>query len=184
MLFFQVYLICICISIVGELINYKLLYSTSKYNSLKKNIIVAKKKLELEEADSSSNVTKQKRKIAQVKAQLELYAKESSTIQLRALLISSVLQFFFMYIIGSVYENRVIAKLPFTPMYFFQGFTHRGLEGEDFTQCSALFVFILNSMSAKPIIDNLFGFSLPKVSTGRPEWVTNPEGFVNKFLSK
>ncbi|OMH83321.1 Transmembrane and coiled-coil domains protein 1 [Zancudomyces culisetae] len=66
----------------------------------------------------------------------------------------------------------VVAKLPFVPISLFSGLTHRNLDGTDFTDCSALFAFILSSMSVKPIISNLFDYSLPKRKNGISELVS------------
>ncbi|PVV04145.1 hypothetical protein BB560_001362 [Smittium megazygosporum] len=184
MLFFQVFFLCASVSIVSELIIYKLLYSTEKYASLKRSIIQVKKKLKEEEEDTSGSLSKQKKKIAQLSAQLSAYGTEASSLQFRSTLISAGFQFLFMYIINRTYDAQVVAKLPFNPFSFFQGITHKGLSGNDYTDCGALLIFVLNSTMTKPVIESIFGFALPKTTNGKSDWINDPEGFVKKWLGK
>jgi hypothetical protein len=58
----------------------------------------------------------------------------------------------------------VVAKLPFEPISFVRGITHRNIVGNDYTDCSMIFVYILSNVSLRPIIQKLFGFSGPRVS--------------------
>ena len=49
------------------------------------------------------------------------------------------------------FEGRVVAKLPFVPLGLFQGLSHRGLSGEDYTDCSFIFLYILCTMSIRQV---------------------------------
>ena len=51
------------------------------------------------------------------------------------------------------FEGRVVAKLPFVPIGFFQGLSHRGLSGDDYTDCSFIFLYILCTMSIRQVSD-------------------------------
>ncbi|CAF4542582.1 unnamed protein product, partial [Rotaria magnacalcarata] len=47
--------------------------------------------------------------------------------------------FTFMALLGmfnSIFEGRVVAKLPFEPILWIRGLSHRNLSGDDFTDCS------------------------------------------------
>jgi len=61
----------------------------------------------------------------------------------------------------------VLAKLPFTPMPLFRGMTHRGLEGEDFTDCGMHLIYILSSMVLRSSVARIFGFQ-PKIPQQNP----------------
>jgi hypothetical protein len=49
------------------------------------------------------------------------------------------------------FEGRVVAKLPFEPISFLRGISHRSLIGEDYTDCSFLFLYILCTMSFRQV---------------------------------
>jgi Na+/glutamate symporter len=40
--------------------------------------------------------------------------------------------------ISSVFDGQVVAILPFEPMSFFRGVTHRGIEGDNFYHCAVV----------------------------------------------
>lgn len=61
-----------------------------------------------------------------------------------------VIIFFPVYV--SSFDGRVVAKLPFTPLSYIQGLSHRNLLGEDFTDCSFIFLYILCTMSIRQVI--------------------------------
>ena len=44
------------------------------------------------------------------------------------------------------FKNIVIAKLPFEPFRFVRGITHRGLTGDDYTDCSFIFIYIITGI--------------------------------------
>ena len=56
-----------------------------------------------------------------------------------------------------------MAKLPFQPLGFMQGITHRNLEGTDITDCSMIFVYILSNISIRPIVTKVLGFGGPRL---------------------
>lgn len=41
------------------------------------------------------------------------------------------------------FGGQVVAKLPFEPVSFIRGISHRGLPGEDWTDCSFAFICAL-----------------------------------------
>ena len=45
------------------------------------------------------------------------------------------------------FDGRVVAKLPFVPISWFQGLSHRDLPCSDYTDCSFIFLYILCTMS-------------------------------------
>ena len=49
------------------------------------------------------------------------------------------------------FDGRVVAKLPFTPISWLQGISHRNLIGEDYTDCSFIFLYILCTMSIRQV---------------------------------
>lgn len=49
------------------------------------------------------------------------------------------------------FDGRVVAKLPFIPLSYIQGLSHRNLLGEDYTDCSFIFLYILCTMSIRQV---------------------------------
>lgn len=62
------------------------------------------------------------------------------------------------------FDGRVVAKLPFVPLSYIQGLSHRNLLGEDYTDCSFIFLYILCTMSIRQVPPADPGW--PKVSGG------------------
>ncbi|PVU95902.1 hypothetical protein BB559_002563 [Furculomyces boomerangus] len=184
LIFIKAYLFCLVLCISSEVVNYYLFYRTEAFKNHKKTIILNKEKLKKEESDTSGNVAKKKKKIDALKAQLNLATSQGATYMIRSSIVSVLLQFVYMYIVGTVYDKTPVGKFPFTPFGLFQSLTHRGLDGDDYTQISCVFVFVMASVSTKAIIDMIFDFGLPKADTSKPEWMTNPEQFVDKWLNK
>lgn len=57
------------------------------------------------------------------------------------------------------FEGRVVARLPFLPISWIQGLSHRNLPGEDYYECSFTFLYILCTMSVRQNIQKLLGFA-------------------------
>ena len=61
-----------------------------------------------------------------------------------------------LYVLFS-FDGRVVAKLPFVPISWFQGLSHRNLPGSDYTDCSFIFLYILCTMSIRHVCNNSWG---------------------------
>lgn len=51
-----------------------------------------------------------------------------------------------MVLMNKYYSGTVLAKLPFQPVWLISSMSHRGIEGNDLTDCSYVFIFILIGM--------------------------------------
>ena len=65
------------------------------------------------------------------------------------------------------FDGRVVAKLPFEPFALLRGISHRNLMGNDFTDCSFIFLYILCTMSIREVgppvcLSNLFLVLFPR----------------------
>jgi hypothetical protein len=70
------------------------------------------------------------------------------------------ISFTFMALMGmfnTLFDGRVVAKLPFEPISLLQGLSHRNLMGNDYTDCSFIFLYILCTMSIRQNVQKLFG---------------------------
>jgi hypothetical protein len=59
------------------------------------------------------------------------------------------------------FDGIPVAKLPFEPFGIFTPVSHRGLAGEDYTQCSCAFLYTLCAMSIRPNLQKALGFGPP-----------------------
>lgn len=69
-----------------------------------------------------------------------------------------------------------MSVLPFKSIGIFRNFTHNNLEGEDFTQCSVAFLYLLTLLSLRNITRKLIGINRPR--TREPITI----GFPGKLL--
>jgi hypothetical protein len=49
------------------------------------------------------------------------------------------------------FDGKIVAKLPFVPISFLQGISHRNLPGTDYTDCSFIFLYILCTMAIRQV---------------------------------
>ena len=75
---------------------------------------------------------------------------------------------------NNMFSGRCVAKLPFTPIGFIQGLSHRNLEGNDFTDCSFIFLYILCTMSIRQNIQKFLGFAPSRAAAKQASNVFQP----------
>ena len=83
---------------------------------------------------------------------------------------------------NTIFEGRVVAKLPFTPLSWIQGLSHRSLLGNDPTDCSFIFLYILCTMSVRQNIQKALGLApsraVSKLAGGGPgSFFSQGQGF-------
>ena len=69
-----------------------------------------------------------------------------------------------MSLLSNAYQGVVVAKLPFEPISIFRGVTHRNIIGNDYTDCSMIFIYIMSNVSLRPIIQKVLGVGGPRTS--------------------
>ncbi|EAY23428.1 hypothetical protein TVAG_070920 [Trichomonas vaginalis G3] len=90
--------------------------------------------------------------------QLKVEIQRSTMFINTALSLSSLI---FSYIIGSFFENKVCIKFPFSVIYPLNKMTHKGLDGEDYTEGSFSSVFFLMNLWTNEFVVKLLNFKLP-----------------------
>ena len=95
---------------------------------------------------------------------MKQYNQDLSKSKMTGMFFVAVLMMVFMSMFSTAYEGVVVAKLPFVPISFIQGVTHRGIPGTDMTDCSMLFVYIVANMALRPTIQKVLGFAGPRQS--------------------
>ncbi|RAL43776.1 hypothetical protein DM860_014277 [Cuscuta australis] len=157
--------ISICTAaIICEAISWLLIYRTASYKSLKSSIDKASKKLEtMRTLESSSNPNKSKtKKIDRVETTLKESSRDLSLFKFKSGFVVAVVLFLVFGFLNNLFEGKPVAKLPFVPIRLVQKMSHRGLPGEDMTDCSMAFLYFLCSISIRTNLHKFLGFSPPR----------------------
>ena len=79
---------------------------------------------------------------------------------------------------NSIFDGKVVAKLPFTPVSWIQGLSHRNLMGHDYTDCSFIFLYILCTMSIRQNIQKALGFAPSRAASKQTSmWTPDPNKY-------
>ncbi|CAF1116685.1 unnamed protein product [Adineta steineri] len=152
--------ISVATALLGEGLTWLLVYRTEKYQRLKGEVEKQSKRLERQKETVSEAADKvQKRKLERQEEKLKINNRDLSMVKMKSMFASS---FTFMALLGmfnSIFEGRIVAKLPFEPIPWIRGLSHRNLSGDDFTDCSFIFLYVLCTMSIRQNVQKLFGLA-------------------------
>ncbi|OIT31258.1 PREDICTED: calcium load-activated calcium channel-like [Nicotiana attenuata] len=157
--------VSICTAVICEAISWVLIYRTTSYNSLKSNIDKASKKLETMKTLESKKPNKSK-KIDRFETSLKDSSRDLSLFKFKSGFVVAIVLFMVFAFLNSLFEGKVVAKLPFVPFRIVQKMSHRGLPGNDMTDCSMAFLYLLCSMSIRTNLQKFLGFSPPRGAAG------------------
>ncbi|BFU24908.1 hypothetical protein EHI8A_017360 [Entamoeba histolytica HM-1:IMSS-B] len=82
--------------------------------------------------------------------------------------------------VNYMFKPVKVGKLPFQPFSFFTKVTHRNLPGDDMTDCSLFFFYVLMRMAFKPIMAKLFGNDNVNEASFMNAFVPENETFKSK----
>ena len=152
--------ISICTALFGEGLTWLLVYRTEKYQRLKTEVEKQCKKLEKKKELQGEMVDKQqKKKIEREEEKLKNSNRDLSMVKMKSMFAIGFAFTALLSMFNSIFDGRVVAKLPFTPLSWLQGLSHRNLMGHDYTDCSFIFLYILCTMSIRQNIQKLLGFA-------------------------
>lgn len=161
--------ISVCTALLGEGLTWLLVYRTEKYQKLKAEVDRQSKKLEKKkEAHGDTVDRQQKKKIEREEERLKNNSRDLSLVKMKSMFAIGFAFTALLSMFNSIFDGRVVAKLPFVPISLLQGLSHRNLLGEDYTDCSFIFLYILCTMSIRQNIQKLLGFA--------PSRATNKQG--------
>ncbi|KAG8371821.1 hypothetical protein BUALT_Bualt12G0003000 [Buddleja alternifolia] len=165
--------ISMCTAVVCEAISWLLIYRTASYKSLKSSIDKASKKLEtMKTTDSNSaasNLLKKSskiKKIDRVETSLKESSRDLSMFKFKSGAVVALVLFMVFGLLNSLFEGKAVAKIPFVPIKLVQKMSHRGLSGDDMTDCSMAFLYLLCSISIRTNLQKFLGFSPPRGAAG------------------
>jgi len=152
--------ISICTALLGEGFTWIMVYRTEKYQKLKSEVEKQSKKLEKKkDLHGDTADRQQKKKIEREEERLKVNNRDLSLVKMKSMLAIGFAFTALLSMFNSIFEGRVVAKLPFVPISWLHGISHRNLLGDDFTDCSFLFLYILSTMSIRQNIQKLLGFA-------------------------
>uniref|UniRef100_A0A2K6BFD9 Calcium load-activated calcium channel n=1 Tax=Macaca nemestrina TaxID=9545 RepID=A0A2K6BFD9_MACNE len=119
-------------------------------------------------------------KYKRLKAEVE---KQSKKLEKKKETITESVRMKSMFAIGFclLFDGRVVAKLPFTPLSYIQGLSHRNLLGDDTTDCSFIFLYILCTMSIRQNIQKILGLAPSRAATKQAGGFLGPPPPSGKF---
>lgn len=167
MLYDSLLIICISITtaLIGEFFTWLLVYRTEKYKRLKAEIEKQSKRLDKRKETVGELVEKSlKRKLEREEERLKVNNRDLSTVKMKSMFFVGLAFTAILGTCNSIFHGRVVAKLPFTPIGFIQGLSHRNLVGDDLTDCSFIFLYVLCTMSIRSNIQKVLGFAPSRAS--------------------
>ncbi|GJN23496.1 hypothetical protein PR202_gb11147 [Eleusine coracana subsp. coracana] len=162
-------------AVLCEAISWLLIYRTATYNSLRASIERHSRKLDAMKSGGSSSTasasgaqpaggSSRAKKMDRVETSLKDAARELSLAKLKSGAVVAAVLFVVFGLLNSLFEGRAVAKLPFAPVPLVQRMSHRGLPGNDPTDCSMVFLYFLCSMSIRTNLQKLLGFAPPRAA--------------------
>lgn len=152
--------ISICTAFLGEGLTWVLVYRTEKYQKLKGEVEKQSKKLERRKEIHGDSMDKShKKKIERDEERLKNNNRDLSLVKMKSMFATGFAFTALLSMFNSIFDGRVCARLPFLPISWIQGLSHRNLPGEDYTECSFIFLYILCTMSIRQNIQKLLGFA-------------------------
>jgi len=152
--------ISIFTALLGEGLTWLMVYRTEKYKKLKTEVERQCKRLEKrKELIGETTDKQQKKKLEREEEKLKNHNRELSLVKMKSMFAIGFAFTALLSMFNSIFDGRVVAKLPFVPISLIQGLSHRNLAGEDYTDCSFIFLYILCTMSIRQNIQKLLGFA-------------------------
>ncbi|XP_074320765.1 uncharacterized protein LOC141657429 [Silene latifolia] len=166
-------LISIVTAIVCEFISYLLIYRTNSYKSLKSAIDKSSKKLEtlktpLPPSQLSSSKSSKTKKLDRVETSLKDASRDLSMFKLKSGAVVALALFLVFGFLNSLFDGKAVARIPFVPIKLVQKMSHRNLPGDDMTDCSMAFLYLLCSISIRTNLQKFLGFAPPRGAAASP----------------
>lgn len=103
------------------------------------------------EAHGDSLDKQQKKKIEREEERLKNNNRDLSLVKMKSMFAIGFAFTALLSMFNSIFDGRVVARLPFTPISWIQGLSHRNLPGDDYMECSFIFLYILCTMSIRQV---------------------------------
>ena len=98
----------------------------------------------------------QKKKIEREEERLKNNNRDLSLVKMKSMFAIGFAFTALLSMFNSIFDGRVVARLPFVPISWIQGLSHRNLPGNDYTECSFIFLYILCTMSIRQVSSDFY----------------------------
>lgn len=158
---FLILFISVATAFLGEGLTWVLVYRTEKYQKLKSEVEKQSKKLEKQKETIGGETSdrSQKKKLERQEERLKNNNRDLSLVKMKSMFAIGFAFTALLSMFNSIFDGRTVAKLPFIPISLLQNLSHRNLIGEDYTDCSFIFLYILCTMSIRQNIQKMLGFA-------------------------
>ncbi|KAG8230938.1 hypothetical protein J437_LFUL002971 [Ladona fulva] len=177
--------ISICTALLGEVCNilvtgqyfilgltWLMVYRTEKYQKLKAE--VERQMEKRKEAHGDSLDKQQKKKIEREEERLKNNNRDLSLVKMKSMFAIGFAFTALLSMFNSIFDGRVVARLPFIPISWIQGLSHRNLHGDDYSECSFIFLYILCTMSIRQNIQKMLGFAPSRTASKQSGSIFGP----------
>ncbi|XP_074600533.1 calcium load-activated calcium channel [Brevipalpus obovatus] len=152
--------ISISTAFLGEALTWLMVYRTEKFKKLKAEMEKQCRKLEKKkEVIGEPTDRQQKKKLEREEEKLKNHNRDLSLVKMKSMFATGLAFTALLSMFNSIFDGRIVAKLPFVPISMIQGLSHRNINSMDFTDCSFIFLYILCTMSIRQNIQKLLGFA-------------------------
>ncbi|XP_060517162.1 calcium load-activated calcium channel [Cylas formicarius] len=172
--------ISICTALLGEGLTWFMVYRTERYQKLKTEVEKQSKRLEKKKEILGDSLDKQhKKKLEREEDRLKHNNRDLSFVKMKSMFAIGFAFTALLSMFNSIFDGRVVARLPFLPLAWIQGLSHRNLPGDDYYECSFIFLYILCTMSIRQSIQKMLGFAPSRAASkqGNSLFGPNPTGF-------
>mmetsp|Transcript_30305 Transcript_30305/g.76189 ORF Transcript_30305/g.76189 Transcript_30305/m.76189 type:complete len:176 (-) Transcript_30305:21-548(-) len=154
----------LCSALFSEGLAYLLIYRTVEYARLQSLIEKLERKVESNTELTNTNKAKTKKKERNEEL-IQKANRDLSYMRMKSLGLVGVAMMMFMLFLNTHFDGIIVARLPFEPLSFMQGITHRGLPGNNPKDCSMIFFYIISSLFFRNNIQKFCGFMPSNAST-------------------
>lgn len=156
-------LMSIASAAIGETLSWYFVYRTPDYKKKLAHIYNCGDRLTAIKADrlaTPKKIEDAENDLSEANRSLTMY-KMKSSLMVGFVLVTLITS------MNTVFEGMPAARLPFEPFAIARGITHRTLFGEDWRECSVMFIYLSFSMAFRQIAQKIFGGAprLPNAST-------------------
>lgn len=107
------------------------------------------------EAHGDSLDKQQKKKIEREEERLKNNNRDLSLVKMKSMFAIGFAFTALLSMFNSIFDGKIVARLPFAPITWIQGLSHRNLPGDDYTECSFIFLYILCTMSIRQVCKSI-----------------------------
>ncbi|EFA76523.1 hypothetical protein PPL_10291 [Heterostelium album PN500] len=155
--------ISITSALLSEGLSWLLVYRTESYQRMKASADKLQAQVDkIKETESTTSTIQLKnkakdKKLERIEESLKLTNKDLSFSKMKSMFAVAVSMIALFTYLNTVFDGKIVCKLPFEPIGFIQNLSHRNIPGKDYTDCSMTFLYVLCSMFIRTNIQTIMG---------------------------